>query len=69
MGFGVLAVGGERNIAHGGSQQGTSTGMEIVPERRFAVAVFINQDAADPSAIARRILDLYRMPRPRPAGK
>jgi hypothetical protein len=43
--------------------------MQIVPERRFAVAVFINQDAADPSAIARWILDLYHMPRPRPAGK
>jgi CubicO group peptidase (beta-lactamase class C family) len=69
MGFGVLAVGGGLNIAHGGSQQGTSTDMQIVPERRFAVAVFINQDAADPSAIARWILDLYHMPRPRPAGK
>ena len=69
MGFVALAVGGEHNIAHGGSQQGTSTYMEVVPERRFAVAVFINQDDADPFAVVRQLLDLYHMPRPRPAGK
>lgn len=64
MGFGVLTVNGERYVTHSGSQQGTSTDMEIVPGRRFAVAVFINQDGAAPSNISRQILDIYHMPRP-----
>lgn len=66
LGFGVLTIGGTHNISHGGSQQGTSTAMEMIPEKRFAVAVFVNQDDADPSAIVRQILDLYHMPRPKP---
>lgn len=69
MGFGVLMIGGQHYVAHSGGQQGTSTVMGIIPERRFAVAVFVNDDTAEPFDIVRRILDLYHMPRPGPAGK
>lgn len=69
LGFGVLTIDGQLYIAHSGGQQGTSTDMEIIPERRFAVAVFANNENAEPSDIVRQILDLYEMPRPHPANK
>jgi serine beta-lactamase-like protein LACTB, mitochondrial len=66
IGFGILTIGGEKYIAHSGGQQGTSTDMEIIPGRRFAVAVFENDESSEPFNIIRQILDLYHMPRPRP---
>jgi CubicO group peptidase (beta-lactamase class C family) len=69
MGFGVLTIDGEKYVAHSGGQQGTSTVMAIIPEKRFGVAVFVNDDTAAPFDIVRQILDLYHMPRPKPAGK
>jgi serine beta-lactamase-like protein LACTB, mitochondrial len=69
LGFGVLNLDGQLYIAHSGGQQGTSTNMEIIPGRRFAVAVFANDENAEPSDIIRPILDLYGMPRPHPAAK
>jgi CubicO group peptidase (beta-lactamase class C family) len=69
LGFGVLMIDGQHYVAHSGGQQGTSTDMEIIPEKRFAVAVFVNDDTAEPFDIVRRILDLYHMPRPKPTGR
>ena len=63
LGFGVLTIDGQLYIAHSGGQQGTSTDMEIIPERRFAVAVFTNNENAEPFDIVRQILDLYGMPK------
>ena len=40
LGFGVMTIDGQLYIAHSGGQQGTSTDMEIIPGKRFAVAVF-----------------------------
>jgi serine beta-lactamase-like protein LACTB, mitochondrial len=69
LGFGVLTIDGQWYIAHSGGQQGTSTGMTIIPGKRFAVAVFTNNENAEPFDIVRQILDLYEMPRPHPANK
>ena len=69
LGFEVRTVEEQLYIAHSGGQQGTSTDMEIIPGKRFAVAVFANDESAKPSEIVRQILDLYGMPRPHPEGK
>jgi len=66
MGFGVLAVDGEKYVAHSGGQQGTSTDMAFLPGKRFAVAVFTNNENAEPFDVTGPILDLYHMPRPHP---
>jgi serine beta-lactamase-like protein LACTB, mitochondrial len=60
IGFGILTVDGEKLIAHGGGQQGTSTEMEFIPRKRFAVAVFANDENAQPSEVIHAILDLYK---------
>jgi CubicO group peptidase (beta-lactamase class C family) len=65
LGFSVRMVDGGKYVSHSGAQQGTSTGMAIVPERHFAVAVLANMDKADPSNVVRGILELYNMPHPR----
>jgi serine beta-lactamase-like protein LACTB len=59
MGFGIIPGTGPKLIAHGGSQQGTSTSMILVPEKRFAVAVMINMDGVPATALSRSILELY----------
>lgn len=64
IGFGILTVDGEQYVAHSGGQQGTSTNMEIIPGKRFVVAVFANSENCEPFAVVRAILDLYHMPRP-----
>jgi serine beta-lactamase-like protein LACTB, mitochondrial len=69
LGFAVLTIDGQLYIAHSGGQQGTSTDMGLIPGKRFAVAVFANDENAKPSDIVRQILDLYGMPRPHPEGK
>ena len=69
LGFGVLDLDGQSYIAHSGGQQGTSTGMVIIPGRRFAVAVMVNDENGEPFEIIRQILDLYGMPRPQPEKK
>ncbi len=40
--------------------------MEFTPSKRFAVAVFTNNENAVPFDIIRPILDLYHLPRPHP---
>ncbi len=64
FGFGVSDVHGEKYIAHSGGQQGTSTDMEIIPSRKFAVAAMANMDDVEPFDPIRDILDLLHMPRP-----
>jgi hypothetical protein len=67
LGFGTLLIDGQKYIAHSGGQQGTSTDMEFIPGKRFAIAVLTTDEDAEPFDVVRPILDLYRMPRPRPA--
>lgn len=66
MGFGVLMVDADKYVAHSGGQQGTSTDMVFLPGKRFAVAVFTNNENAEPFDVTGPILDLYHMPRPHP---
>jgi CubicO group peptidase (beta-lactamase class C family) len=69
FGFGIQIVDGQKFIGHSGGQQGTSTDLTFIPDRRFAVVVFANDEDCEPFDISRPILDLYHMPRPRPASK
>ncbi|MGA9507947.1 MAG: serine hydrolase domain-containing protein [Candidatus Sulfotelmatobacter sp.] len=66
LGFGVLMIDGQQYIAHDGGQQGTSTDMAFIPAKRFAVAVFTNNESAEPFEVLRPILELYQMPGPQP---
>jgi serine beta-lactamase-like protein LACTB len=51
-GLGVLDVG------HGGGQQGTSTFIMIIPERRAGVVVLMNIDGADSSGLATELMKI-----------
>ena len=62
MGFGVFTIHGEKCVAHDGGQQGASTIMEVIPGKRFAIAVLTNNENAEPVDVLRQILDLYHMP-------
>ena len=64
LGFGVLMPGGEKFVTHGGSQQGTTTTLAMVPGKHFAVAALANMDGVNPGVVTNGILDLYQMPRP-----
>jgi CubicO group peptidase (beta-lactamase class C family) len=50
--FGILDVG------HDGSQQGTSTSLKIVPERRAGVVVLINLDSGNASDLATELMKI-----------
>jgi serine beta-lactamase-like protein LACTB len=69
LGFGVLMFDGAKYVAHGGSQQGTSTSMVIIPGKHFAVAALANMDGVQPSEVVYGILDLFNMPHPNPPKK
>ena len=64
MGFSILMIDGEKYIEHSGGQQGTSTDTVFIPGKRFAVAVFADDEDAKPFEVIRPILDLYGMPYP-----
>ncbi|HWC17341.1 MAG TPA: serine hydrolase domain-containing protein [Terriglobales bacterium] len=64
MGFAIRTADGQKYITHSGGQQGTSTDTEFIPGKRFAVAVFANEEGCKPSEVIRPILDLYHMPQP-----
>jgi CubicO group peptidase (beta-lactamase class C family) len=66
LGFSAVNVDGQQWIAHTGGQQGSSTDLEFLPGKHFAVAVFANTDGVRPGEIVRAIFELYGMPRPRP---
>jgi CubicO group peptidase (beta-lactamase class C family) len=69
LGFSVRMIEGEKYVAHGGGQQGTSTSMVIIPDRHFAVAALANMDNVDPFEVVRGTLELYNMPYPDRAQK
>jgi serine beta-lactamase-like protein LACTB, mitochondrial len=61
MGFSVNTFDGLTRISHDGGQQGASTYMCFFPDKRFAVAVMADADAANEGAIAGAILAVYHM--------
>jgi CubicO group peptidase (beta-lactamase class C family) len=69
LGLGAFTVQGQVHVSHTGGQQGASTDLYLIPDRRFVVAVLANRDNADPWAIVQRILGFYQMPQPGPASK
>jgi len=46
------------DVGHGGGQQGTSTFILIIPERRAGVVVLMNIDGADSSALATDLMKI-----------
>lgn len=55
MGWGIGEFENEDIVAHTGSQQGTRTSLIVFPERKLAVAVMMNTDAADAGEIGHAI--------------
>ncbi|MGC2245565.1 MAG: serine hydrolase domain-containing protein, partial [Terriglobales bacterium] len=51
MGWGIRKFENEDVVAHSGGQQGTSTCLMVFPERKLAIAVMMNTDAADAGEI------------------
>jgi serine beta-lactamase-like protein LACTB, mitochondrial len=64
IGFFILTVDGQQYVSHSGGQQGTSTDMAMLPDKKFAAAVFADDENAHPTEILSSILDLYQMPHP-----
>jgi serine beta-lactamase-like protein LACTB, mitochondrial len=56
LGWGNGTVSGARSVGHSGSQQGASTMILLVPERRAGVVVLMNLDGADASGLARELM-------------
>lgn len=56
LGWGVTQKFGLRIIAHGGGQQGTSTMIMLVPERRAGVIALCNIDGVDVNALAEEMM-------------
>jgi CubicO group peptidase (beta-lactamase class C family) len=56
LGWGTGNDLGTPNVGHGGGQQGTSTYILIVPERKAGVVVLINLESADSSALATELM-------------
>lgn len=69
LGFDVVKMPPFTRVSHGGSQQGTSTIMAVIPEKRLAVAVMTNVDGVNPSAMMLQILEAYGVQRPAPATR
>lgn len=65
MGFGTMqSADGQAIIGHGGSQQGCSTAMQVVPSKHYAIAVMINMDGVNAQGLLTSISSLYAMPVP-----
>jgi serine beta-lactamase-like protein LACTB len=58
LGWGIGKDLGPAEIGHGGGQQGTSTYILMVPERKAGVVVLINMESADASALAHELMKL-----------
>ena len=56
LGWGTGNNLGTPNVGHDGGQQGTSTSILIVPERKAGVVVLMNLEHADPSALATELM-------------
>jgi len=58
LGWGVSEKFGIHILAHTGGQQGTSTALALVPERRAGVVVLANMDNVDSGSLADQILKI-----------
>lgn len=58
LGWGTGKDLGVPDVGHGGGQQGTSTFLLIVPERKAAVVVLLNVEGGDASALASELMRL-----------
>lgn len=56
LGWQAGTTGGEGDVGHGGSQQGTSTMILIVPDARAGVLVLTNSDSVGASELASQLL-------------
>jgi CubicO group peptidase (beta-lactamase class C family) len=58
LGWGTGKELGVLDVGHGGGQQGTSTFIMMIPERRAGVVVLMNIDGADSSALATDLMKI-----------
>ena len=58
LGWGTGKELGVIDVGHGGGQQGTSTFIMMIPERRAGVVVLMNIDGADSSGLARELMKI-----------
>lgn len=58
LGFGVLKVGNLTAVGHAGGQQGTSTDILIVPEKRDGIVVLTNMDGVDASGLGHALMEI-----------
>jgi len=58
LGWGLGHDLGVPDVGHDGGQQGTSTSLLMVPERKTGVVVLINMEGADSSALANEIMKI-----------
>ncbi len=58
LGFGILKMGDLAAVGHSGSQQGTSTDILMVPEKRDGIVVLINMDGVDASGLAHGLMGI-----------
>jgi len=58
LGWGTGKDLGVVDVGHGGGQQGTSTFIMMIPERRSGVVVLMNIDGADSSALATDLMKI-----------
>ncbi len=59
LGLGTGTYRGQRTISHGGAWGGYRAELVRFPSQRFSVAVLCNLASTDPSALARRVADVY----------
>jgi serine beta-lactamase-like protein LACTB len=58
LGWGTGKDLGVPDVGHGGGQQGTSTFILMIPERRAGVVVLMNLDGSDSSALATQLIKI-----------
>jgi CubicO group peptidase (beta-lactamase class C family) len=58
LGWGTGKELGVLDVGHGGGQQGTSTFIMLVPERRAGVVVLTNMDSVDASSLATELMKI-----------
>jgi len=58
LGWGTGKELGVLDVGHGGGQQGTSTFIMLVPERRAGVVVLTNMDGVDASSLATQLMKI-----------
>jgi serine beta-lactamase-like protein LACTB, mitochondrial len=58
LGWGTGKDLGVANVGHGGGQQGTSTFIMLVPERRAGVVVLTNMDGVDAASLATELMKI-----------